>query len=82
MNKVTINVKDNQGVIVKSYDMELVDESVVDIYEEARRVWCEYHVECIAGPATLSSEYTYEQEMLMHTEHEQYKMFLMTQVEE
>lgn len=78
MNKVTINAKDSQGKVVKSYEVELKPyETIQDLHEEARRVWCEYHVELVSEDATLSTEYTYEQEMIMYTEHEQYKQFLM-----
>ncbi len=78
MNIVTINVKDDQGGVVKSYKCELrVYETIQDLHEEARRVWCEYHVELVSGDTTLSTDYTYEQEMLLNAEHEQYKQFLM-----
>jgi len=78
MNKVTINVKDDHGKIIKTYDMELVEsETTQEFYEEARRVWAEYYVELVSDTTTLSTEFTYEQEMIMLTEHEQYKQFLM-----
>ena len=78
MNKVTINVKDNQGKVIKTYDMELVEsETVQEFYEEARRVWSEYYVELITGTSVLSKEYTYEEEMILNAEHEQYRQFLM-----
>ena len=80
MSKATINVKDDQGKVVKSYDMEFVEsETVQEFYEEARRVWSEYYVECVTETTTLSKEFTYEQEMLMLTEHEQYRQFLTLQ---
>jgi len=77
MNKVTINVKDEHGKIIKTYDMELVESSTVqEFYEEARRVWSEYYVECVIGSCTLSRDFTYEQEMIMLAEEESYKQFL------
>ena len=77
MSKATINVKDNQGTIVKTYDMEFVEsEAVQDFYEEARRVWAEYYVECELVSGTLSRDFTYEQEMIMLCEEESYKQFL------
>jgi hypothetical protein len=78
MSKVTINVKDDQGKVIKTYDMDLVDsETVQEFYEEARRVWSEYYVELETSTTTLSKDFTYEQEMMMLTEHEQYRQFLM-----
>ena len=77
MNKATINVKDNQGVVVKSYDMEFVEsETVQEFFEEARRVWAEYYVECELVSGTLSRDFTYEQEMIMLLEEESYRQFL------
>lgn len=77
MNKVTINVKDDHEKIIKTYDMELVEsETVQEFYEEARRVWCEYHVELVSDSAILSRDFTYEQEMIMLAEEESYKQFL------
>ena len=78
MDKVTINVRDEHGKTIKTYNVVLkLGETVQDLYEEARRVWAEYHVELDTDTATLSNSYTYEQEMIMYTEHEQYKQFLM-----
>jgi hypothetical protein len=78
MNKATINVKDDHGKVIKSYDMELVEsETVQEFYEEARRVWAEYYVECELVSGTLSRDFTYEQEMIMLLEEESYKQFLM-----
>ncbi len=78
MSKVTINVKDGHANIIKTYDVVLkCDETIQDLYEEARRVWAEYYVELDTDNATLSNSYTYEQEVLMYTEHEQYRQFLM-----
>ena len=78
MSKVTINVKDGHANIIKTYDMELVESKTAqDLYEEARRVWAEYYVELDTDNATLSNSYTYEQEVLMYMEHEQYRQFLM-----
>jgi hypothetical protein len=78
MNKVTINVKDDHEKIIKIYDMKLVDyETTQEFYEEARRVWSEYHVELASDTGTISTEYTYEQEMIMLLEEESYKQFLM-----
>jgi hypothetical protein len=77
MNKATINVKDRQGVVLKSYDMEFVEsETVQEFYEEARRVWAECYVECESESGTLSRDFTYEQEMIMLSEEESYKQFL------
>jgi hypothetical protein len=78
MSKVTINVKDGHANIIKTYDVVLkCGETIQDLYEEARRVWAEYYVELDTDNATLSNSYTYEQEVLMYTEHEQYRQFLM-----
>jgi hypothetical protein len=80
MSKATINVKDNQGKVIKSYDMEFVEsETVQEFYEEARRVWSEYYVECVTETTTFSKDFSYEQEMLMLAEHEQYRQFLTLQ---
>jgi hypothetical protein len=77
MNKVTINVKDDQGKIIKSYDMEFVESATVqEFYEETRRVWPEYYVECEMGSCTMSRDFTYEQEMVMLSEEHSYKQFL------
>ena len=77
MSKATIKVKDTQGRIVKEYDMELVEsETIQEFYEEARRVWAEHHVEFITDRYILSRDFTYEQEMIMLAEEEQYKQFL------
>jgi len=77
MNKATINVKDRQGVVLKSYDMEFVEsETVQEFYEEARFVWAECYVECELESGTLSRDFTYEQEMIMLSEEESYKQFL------
>jgi hypothetical protein len=57
--------------------MELVEsETVQEFYEEARRVWAEHHVECTTDQYILSRDFTYEQEMIMLAEEEQYKQFL------
>ena len=78
MNKVTINVKDNQGKVIKTFDMEFVEsETVQEFFEEAHRFWSEYYVELITGTNVLSKDYTYEEEMILNAEHEQYKQFLM-----
>jgi len=78
MNTVTINVKDGHANIIKTYDVVLKNgETIQDLYEEARKVWAEYYVELDTDNVTLSNSYTYEQEVLMYTEHEQYKQFLM-----
>jgi hypothetical protein len=77
MTKVTINVKDDHGKIIKFYDMEFVEsETVQEFYEEARRVWAECYVECELESGTLSRDFTYEQEMIMLSEEESYKQFL------
>jgi len=64
-NKVTISVRDEQQSIIKSYDVFLnYDESISEVYQEARQVWDEHYVELNADGVTLSNSYTYKQEMI------------------
>lgn len=63
--KVAISVKDEHQNEIKSYDVLLKhDESISDVYQEARQVWDEYYVELNAASVTLSNSYTYKQEMM------------------
>lgn len=78
MDIVTINVKDNQGGVIKSYKCELkMGETIQDLHEEARRVWCEYYVEVVVGDITLSTDYTYEEELMMQHERQLHREFLL-----
>lgn len=78
MNKVTVNVKTLHGEVVKTYELEYTSEgNLSDLYEEARSVWAEYYVELHSKDWSITQDFTYEQEMIMLSEEESYKQFLM-----
>ena len=77
MNKVTVNVKTLHGEVIKTYELEYTsEESLSDLYEEARSVWAEYYVELQSKDWSITQDFTYEQEMVMLNEEESYKQFL------
>ena len=77
MNKVTVNVKTLHGEVIKTYELEYTsEESLSDLYEEARSVWAEYYVELQSKDWSITQDFTYEQEMIMLNEEESYKQFL------
>jgi len=78
MRKVTVNVKTLHGEVIKTYELEYASEgNLGDLYEEARSVWAEYYVELQYKDWSMSRDFTYEQEMIMLSEEESYKQFLM-----
>jgi len=80
MDKLVLNIKTGAGALVLSYEIAYTtEEELANQYEEARRVWAEYYVEIVAESWVISRDYTYEQEMMMHDEQEQYRQFLMLQ---
>ena len=77
MNKVTVNVKTLHGEVIKTYELEYTsEESLSDLFEEARSVWAEYYVELQSKDWSITQDFTYEQEMVMLNEEESYKQFL------
>lgn len=78
MNKVTVNVKTLHGEVIKTYELEYTSEgNLGDLYEDARSMWAEYYVELQYEDWSMSRDFTYEQEMIMLSEEESYKQFLM-----
>ena len=78
MKKVTVNVKTLHGEVIKTYELEYTSEgNLGDLYEDARSVWAEYYVELQHEDWSMSRDFTYEQEMIMLSEEESYKQFLM-----
>ncbi len=79
MSKVIIRINLQNRLNYKTFEIKITqNQDICDLYENTRKAWPNYYVECsdASNSWTLSNSYTYEQESILAYEDQKYKEYL------